>query len=126
MTRALLLALFAACGSSGGGGGGGGGTSRVFHIEIPLDTMLRRCIEGALVDADPAMPGTQPMCNAWFHHTDGTDDPIAACDANLTNKPCWHLVADATCTLGDHVSLQFELATQPPTGTLGVAECLGQ
>ncbi len=124
MKRVLLL-IVAACSSSGGGGGGPGGTSRVFHIEIPLDTMTRRCVEGALTDSDPATPGIQPECNAWFHATDGTDDPVDACDGTQSNKPCWHLVDDATCTLGDHQSMQFELATQPPTGTAGIAECLG-
>ena len=53
------------------------------------------CVRGGeIVDADRDAPGLQPACTVTVVGIDEPAQPLAACNADATNQPCWRLVED--------------------------------
>ncbi|HVK84648.1 MAG TPA: hypothetical protein VM513_11105 [Kofleriaceae bacterium] len=50
------------------------------------------CIETALFDEDPSVPGLQPACAAAYELSDGTEGVLPACGGD--ERLCWHLDDD--------------------------------
>jgi hypothetical protein len=61
---------------------------------------------------DPCINGTlaEPyQCAASYRLPNGTETIIPECDAGITNKPCWHIIADATkCPAGQNLIFKVE------------------
>jgi hypothetical protein len=55
------------------------------------------CLRAEAWDADTATDGLQPECAVVLTAQDAPPAPLAACDAAVTNPPCWRLVADPAC-----------------------------
>jgi hypothetical protein len=57
------------------------------------------CIQGKLADSNAAATGVQPECVVTdVIHPDTANEqqqPLAACNAALSNTPCWRMVTDA-------------------------------
>jgi hypothetical protein len=79
------------------------------------------CIEGKLLDADPATPGVQPDC-AFVDHTFNDqgvriDVPLPACAPNGNTIPCWTFASSSTqCAAGKQVD--FRRPPGPPVSDL--------
>jgi hypothetical protein len=75
---------------------------------IPVSTMLERgclaplpCSDGAYVDLEPTMSGTQYRCDVsdvqHYGQADQAEQVIAPCGSGQTSAPCWRVVDDASC-----------------------------
>ncbi|MCE9577336.1 MAG: hypothetical protein K8W52_29575 [Deltaproteobacteria bacterium] len=57
------------------------------------------CIQGTLADRNPSVDGVQPECSVTdvIHPDTATEEQhsVAACNAAVSNTPCWRLVTDA-------------------------------
>ena len=87
------------------------------------------CIQGTLADANPEADGPQYECSVSDVTKPGTKDAretvIPACQTDLGNKPCWHIVADAEqCMADDHLMLKIERTQDPPPETHIIANCV--
>jgi hypothetical protein len=103
-----------------------------------IATLLRTvigypCIDAELTDkdGDPAN-GVQPWCE-FSYVTDPNEltemeTVLPECDGGLTNKPCWHLVADpVNCTTSSHnFSVVVERDSEPPPNTYIRGGCVVQ
>jgi hypothetical protein len=130
MRRTLLVLALAGCtDSSGGGGGGGNITTHVIQLEFPTTPNIG-CIDQALADVDPTVPGTQYECSV-SDIVDQSETVLPACNAfeppsSSTNKPCWVIATDpANCPSGDHLSMHIERSGAPPVGKV-VAQCVAE
>jgi hypothetical protein len=74
------------------------------------------CLTGELVDKDPSTPALDPDCQFSYitrpGQVDMVDRPLPACDAGLTNQPCWHLVLDAD--LCEAMPTQLKVIVEDP------------
>ncbi|MCX5747879.1 MAG: hypothetical protein NT062_35895 [Proteobacteria bacterium] len=87
------------------------------------------CIEGNLADVDPTKAGDQFDCSVSFVVGQGTVDQtetvVPACDANLSPKPCWHLVSDTVnCKASQHLTLKIEGQELAPKDAHIIANCV--
>ncbi|MGE0401514.1 MAG: hypothetical protein AB7T06_32735 [Kofleriaceae bacterium] len=87
------------------------------------------CIQGNLLDVDPNTDGVQYECAVSDVTRPGTPDAvetiIPACNAGITNKPCWRIVVDAEkCVPDDHLMLSIERNQDPPAETHIIANCV--
>ncbi len=87
------------------------------------------CINGVLADVDPNTAGDQFDCQvsyvANFGKPNAVETVLPECDGGLTNKPCWHLIQDATkCPMGSNLILKVEDPNTPPDGTHIIANCV--
>jgi hypothetical protein len=83
------------------------------------------CVTSALADVDPARPGRQVDCVAWYAFVDPRRDRVLpTCDGS--NRPCWRLDVDArSCPQQDHELIRVEPGiTELPPGTQFIAECV--
>jgi hypothetical protein len=91
------------------------------------------CLEGDLVDRDPAMAGVQPECqvsDVRFVDTSYQEEyPMPHCDDANGALPCWRLQENPEeCTFGNPPQTHLELVverdeTRVPVGTLIQARC---
>ena len=89
------------------------------------------CIEGMLADVDPDTAGDQYDCSAAYVQNFGKPNQmetvLPTCNDALSNKPCFHLIEDATkCPNNSHLILKVEEASAAPTGTHLIANCVTQ
>ncbi len=89
------------------------------------------CIEGVLADVDPNTPGPQYDCSVSDVTNPGKANQmevvLQACNAGITNIPCWHLVLDAAncSTTPTKLTLKIERNNiAPPDNTHVIANCV--
>jgi hypothetical protein len=87
------------------------------------------CIQGTLADVDKQTDGPQYECAVSDVTEPNTprarETIIPACNAGITNKPCWHIIADAEeCAADDHLMLKIERNQDPPADTHVIANCV--
>jgi hypothetical protein len=72
------------------------------------------CFAGAVIaddcDVQLVFPGDAPVA-------------LPACDGGMTNRPCWHIVTDASCPTTAHDALAIETAQPARPGTRAIASC---
>jgi hypothetical protein len=84
-----------------------------------LGTLAHRASVG-----NPCFAGQVIDCDVQLVRAGQAPTTIPACDAGMTNRPCWHVDADAqTCTAGAHDKLTIETSTTPGAGTRAIASC---
>ena len=124
------LALFA-CGDDGEP------VCPVDHLDLaievaPTSPMLERgclaalpCGDGAYVDLDPTMSGTQYRCEVsdvqHYGQPDQAEQVIAPCGSGQTSAPCWRVVDDASCATQS--MLEVMRVAAPPTDNVVAAYC---
>src|SRR5205823_11674088 len=58
------------------------------------------CVTADLLDTDPNTPGVQPDCSVSYvtnlAKPNQTEQILPECNASISNKPCWHVIIDAT------------------------------
>jgi hypothetical protein len=80
------------------------------------------CIQGPLLDGDPATPGVQQVCNAWFDYPGGSE-LLKSC-RTAPDGECWRMIPSPACTENaelvdiDHHRLDY------PRDTYLTLECL--
>ncbi|MEO8705217.1 MAG: hypothetical protein ABI867_34545 [Kofleriaceae bacterium] len=109
--------------------------------ELLKESLGNPCITGDILDTDEAAPGLQAECSVSyitnFGKANATEEILPECDAGLGNKPCWHLLKDATlcpCAVTDlecnpadqneNLILKIEDDVAQPDGTQVVAGCV--
>ena len=96
----------------------------------PIAELLRRsmgsaCVEAALADAAPEVPGAQPDC-VVEDVTGAGVEIVAACAAGAGARPCWRLEEDpAGCSFSPapHLALRIDRAEAADPATLTRMRC---
>ena len=84
---------------------------------------VARAINGMRGDACLARDIRLPAkCIAFDNHADGSETPLAQCDASSTGD-CYHLVADPGC-LGQGLRLHVTRVTTPSADTMVALRCI--
>lgn len=104
-----------------------GGLAQI--AQLITNTIGTSCFTNPLADIDPSTPGSQFGCTVADVTNEGkpneTRVTLPACDASLSNKPCWHIVIDnVNCASGDHEALKIERTTMPAADVHVVADCV--
>jgi hypothetical protein len=91
------------------------------------------CLEGQLTDRDgDASNGIQPECAVYdvlFPNTDDEvqGDPMAECNTDRSNVPCWVIESDPAQCGGTPTELKITIergSTEPPIGTEAQIRCV--
>lgn len=91
-------------------------------------SLVQPCIDSALADVDPVEPGAQFDCTVSDVYPDASgidiEEPLAACDAVQTNRPCWQLsTGKPGC---DGLAIQTPRPFPPVSGTRVHGQCLSE
>lgn len=94
--------------------------------ELPRTTLGYPCWEAPIADLDPATPGTQFDCAAWYQlgAAGGEEHTLPVCGGTPMATPCWRLLEDDDfCPSA--FALEIETgATAYADGGLATVECL--
>jgi hypothetical protein len=90
------------------------------------------CLEGQLVDTDPATDGIQPDCRVSDFQYKGfaneTETSMKSCDAAGSERPCYNLIDGGAQCAANPTGLAIEIVRDgapPPETTVGV-RCLAE
>ena len=99
---------------------------------VPASTMLERgclaalpCGDGAYVDVEPTVSGTQYRCDVsdvqHYGQADQAEQMIAPCGSGPTSAPCWRVVDDSSCAA--QAVLEVVRVSDPPADNVVAAYC---
>jgi hypothetical protein len=80
------------------------------------------CFAGTAIDTVPG-GGIDADCDVELTEPGSAPVDVPACDAGMTNRPCYHVVVSTDCAAGAHHQLVIETQGTPPAGTRAHASC---